>query len=306
MHDLIRRLSCAVAFSLCHLFGVFIFGSGPSVVAQDAMVWERYNPKDEDFSVLLPDSPSFMTFARPEPTSNFNPIFGRIYNTYSDGTVYLILSLDNPGNKGSLQTFIKEFKGYPVSVKEAAFEKDISVSGIKGKQYRLESGLLKGIAQFFITRSERAYIFVVVGEDTGRPAVDRFLSSIALDRRGQAPLKPSANQGVLVQAETQKLPAGESVFTSRDLTRKPIIVSRPEPGYSEAGRQNRIEGKVVLRAVFDARGYVNYIRVIKELPSGMTEQAVMAARNTRFIPAVKDGAYVSTYIQIEYEFNLSP
>jgi hypothetical protein len=37
---------------------------------------------------------------------------------------------------------------------------------------------------------------------------------------------------------------------------------------------------------------------------GLTEQAIKAARRIKFIPATKDGQPVSTYIQLEYNFNL--
>jgi TonB family protein len=73
---------------------------------------------------------------------------------------------------------------------------------------------------------------------------------------------------------------------------------------SGGARQNAIKGNVILRAIFDAKGYVNYIRVVKGLPDGMTERAVMAARNIRFIPAIREGGFVSQYVQIEYNFNL--
>jgi hypothetical protein len=46
------------------------------------------------------------------------------------------------------------------------------------------------------------------------------------------------------------------------------------------------------------------IRVVSGLPFGLTERAYAAARQIKFIPAVRDGRFVSMRIQLEYNFNL--
>jgi TonB family protein len=61
---------------------------------------------------------------------------------------------------------------------------------------------------------------------------------------------------------------------------------------------------VVLRAVISASGQATNIRVMTGLPYGLTENAIEAARQIRFTPAMKDGQAVPQYIQIEYNFSL--
>jgi TonB family protein len=94
------------------------------------------------------------------------------------------------------------------------------------------------------------------------------------------------------------------VFVGRDVTTKVRLISKPEPTYTEAARQYQVEGTVVLKAVFSSSGKVTSIRIHQTLPSGLTEQAVKAARRIQFIPAVLDGKNVSMWIQLEYNFNL--
>jgi TonB family protein len=94
------------------------------------------------------------------------------------------------------------------------------------------------------------------------------------------------------------------VFTTKDVTSKARILSRPEPQYTEEARRNQVTGTVVLRAVFSAGGAVTNIKAVKGLPDGLTEKAISAARQIKFVPAQKDGRNVSQYIQIEYNFNL--
>jgi TonB family protein len=94
------------------------------------------------------------------------------------------------------------------------------------------------------------------------------------------------------------------VYTTKDVTSKARILSRPEPQYTEEARRNQVTGTVVLRAIFAANGSVTGIKAIKGLPDGLTEKAIAAARQIKFVPAQKDGRAVSQYIQIEYNFNL--
>jgi hypothetical protein len=43
---------------------------------------------------------------------------------------------------------------------------------------------------------------------------------------------------------------------------------------------------------------------VKELPGGLTKQAIDAAGKIKFKPALKDGKAVSMYLQVEYKFTL--
>jgi TonB family protein len=94
------------------------------------------------------------------------------------------------------------------------------------------------------------------------------------------------------------------VYTTKDVSSKARILSRPEPQYTEEARRNQVTGTVVLRAVFGANGAVTNIKAVKGLPDGLTEKAIAAARQIKFVPAQKEGRNVSQYIQIEYNFNL--
>ena len=82
------------------------------------------------------------------------------------------------------------------------------------------------------------------------------------------------------------------------------VVSKPEPQYTEEARRNQITGTVVLRVVFSKTGEVTNIRAVSSLPFGLTERAIAAARQIRFLPATKDDQPVSVHMQLEYNFNL--
>lgn len=90
----------------------------------------------------------------------------------------------------------------------------------------------------------------------------------------------------------------------RDLTTRARVLSKPEPQYTEEARRQQITGTVILSVVFSRTGQVTNIRTVKPLCCGLTEKAIAAARSIRFVPAMRGGQVVSTYMQLEYNFNL--
>lgn len=89
-------------------------------------------------------------------------------------------------------------------------------------------------------------------------------------------------------------------------TRAAIIKYNPQPSYTESARVNRIEGKVVLKAMLAASGEVKDIHVVEGLPDGLTGEAVEAAQRIEFEPAVhREGRLLSQWVELEYMFSLS-
>jgi TonB family protein len=96
----------------------------------------------------------------------------------------------------------------------------------------------------------------------------------------------------------------DRIFTGKEVTSKARLISKPEPQYTEDARKNQITGTVVLKVVFASNGGVTNIRTVSGLPYGLTERAIAAARQIKFVPATKDGHPVSMWMQLEYNFNL--
>jgi TonB family protein len=96
----------------------------------------------------------------------------------------------------------------------------------------------------------------------------------------------------------------DRIFNMKDVTRRAVIVSRPEPLYTDEARKDQITGTVVLRFVLNANGTVTNIVALSRLPDGLTEKAIEAARQIKFTPAEKDGRRVSQYATINYNFNI--
>jgi TonB family protein len=85
---------------------------------------------------------------------------------------------------------------------------------------------------------------------------------------------------------------------------KPTILYKEKAKYTEEARQNKVQGAVVLSAIFTADGKVTGIRVVRGLPDGLTEKAIEAAQKIRFQPATKNGVPISVRANLEFTFNL--
>jgi len=93
-------------------------------------------------------------------------------------------------------------------------------------------------------------------------------------------------------------------FSGSEVEQRARLLFKPEPQYTEEARRNQITGTVVLRVVFASSGEVVQIRATRTLPFGLTERAIAAARQIRFVPAMRAGHPVSVFMQLEYNFNL--
>jgi TonB family protein len=93
-------------------------------------------------------------------------------------------------------------------------------------------------------------------------------------------------------------------YSAPEVNERARVLSKPEPQYTEEARRNSVTGTVILRVVFSRTGEVTNIRALQSLGGGLTEKAMAAARQIRFVPAKKNGQPVSMYMQLEYNFNL--
>jgi TonB family protein len=95
----------------------------------------------------------------------------------------------------------------------------------------------------------------------------------------------------------------ETLFPDEVQT-KPRILSKPSPTYTESARRTQLGGTVILLLTCAADGTIKYIVPLQSLGRGLTEKAVDAAREIKFVPATKNGQPVSQQIIIEYNFNV--
>ncbi|MEO8649445.1 MAG: TonB family protein [Acidobacteriota bacterium] len=82
------------------------------------------------------------------------------------------------------------------------------------------------------------------------------------------------------------------------------ILSKQKPSYTDAARQNNVQGTVTLRVTFLGSGQIGSISTISGLPHGLTEQAIAAARNIRFEPKKVNGVPVAVSRPVTFSFSI--
>lgn len=135
------------------------------------------------------------------------------------------------------------------------------------------------------------------------PTVLRTPAEKKPDDPSQVGPEPSPSSPGQTSAPATSSPT-DQIFLGREVDQKVRILSKPEAPYTEQARNNQVSGVVVLRAVFSSAGTVTNIRAVSGLPDGLTERAIAAARQIKFVPAVKDGHPVSMWMELQYNFNL--
>ena len=264
-----------------------------SVVAQSE--WKRYTIRRGAFSVMLPAPPAMATrkvmvirLAKERQIQTLG--------AYADGLAFTVLCTENSSPRESLEDYLEK-EIFTHAGWERSSEQDVMVNGFKGKQY-IVPNKIPGTMQIFATRNHicRFHAFGATMDD---PRIKQFFSSLTLG---------PANQGIEVKdgngaykAVTQD---NANAFTIKEVDRRPFIAFKPEPSYTDEARQHALTGSVLLKVIFTADGAVTSIKVASGMPYGLEENAIEAAKKIRFIPAMKDGKLVSTWMQLEYNFNL--
>ena len=85
---------------------------------------------------------------------------------------------------------------------------------------------------------------------------------------------------------------------------KPIALNAPSPRYTEEARKNKIQGIAKARVLIGPDGQVKQVKIVRGLPDGLDEQAIQAAYQLRFKPAMKSGQPVAYWQAVDIEFNL--
>ena len=108
------------------------------------------------------------------------------------------------------------------------------------------------------------------------------------------------NQAVAAFEQGSKIIPKELGENEKDIK----FISKPYANFTEAARDKKVQGIVRLAIYFDKSGKIKAIFAIKELPKGLTENAIDAAKKIVFEPATRDGQPISVIKIIEYSFTI--
>jgi TonB family protein len=83
------------------------------------------------------------------------------------------------------------------------------------------------------------------------------------------------------------------------------ILSKPTPVYTQEARSLRIQGEVLLEVVLEASGNLHVVRIVHGLGHGLDNNAVKAAEQIHFKPAMRDGQPTDSTVVLHIIFQLA-
>lgn len=257
--------------------------------------WQRYKISQQTISVLFPKMP--VMFGTPDYC---NERITLNYGVYANGVFYGLkvtfqAKEDSAKYCDSQVAFDKNsFPKYLEILKKDMAESQVRINGKKAVKLNKEA------ANHWLLNdydNKRWFEFWVVGANEEKKEVADFISSLKLSTKNE---EIEIGSGALTTLGDEKV---ESRITGLG-TFALNIPLRPRAKYTDAARQNQVQGAVILRVTFKADGSIGAISPVKGLPDGLTEEAIKAAKRIVFIPAQRDGVPMIVVKQVQYTFTL--
>jgi TonB family protein len=305
---------------------------------QVTRVWTRVAPEDEEFAVLMPETN--FRIRRELPFGSAVTLKPASFEITSRGILFSVLSFSKtqPGTPKSMDEFVRGFrhalqKNTGGLASELLFERDVTLEGQRGRQFRLAVGDARGAARVYETQNH-FYVVLSLGDAADENAPERFQSSFTFDKAGEgrvsakettvalteprqppAPLWPVAGSSsavslVVGNADSKTQGQGEPNASASD--RRKIIqgsvlngkaIAKPQPVYPPIAKAARAQGTVTVQIIVDEEGYVIAATAVGGHPL-LQQAAVAAARQARFTPTLLEGQPVKVSGVITYNFVL--
>ena len=282
--------------------------------------WRKLQQDTEEFTI---DTPLELKNDGKKDAKSSRKYFGSINGTY----LYVFSDpVKSPNNLKIVTRF--------VNLSGKTLAEDIDLSKPTRLTFPDSFGYWQNIVM--LRSKTRIYIAQTVSKNENDVVASRFISSFDLgtslpDLIKETEVKPDA---AIVQSDTTQKGDGSEVGQGSGLgigsgsgngsgsgaisggigvsptnpvphQTSPIkILSKARPGYTDFARFYEITGTVVTRVVFLATGEIGTVTAMADLPFGLKEQAIAAAKRIRFEPAYLDGVPVNVVKQVEYSFSL--
>lgn len=135
------------------------------------------------------------------------------------------------------------------------------------------------------------------------PAAEPQSGSGAGSRPKEARVVPPGTFETVKMAPPPK-PENAAIQTAQPPEQGVVVLSGPQPAYTDEARSLGIEGQVLLDVVFQASGEVKVNGVLKGLGHGLDDESVHAAQQIRFTPAMQQGRAVDFPATLHIVFQL--
>ena len=149
-----------------------------------------------------------------------------------------------------------------------------------------------------------------VGNGTGGSKGTRGVTASSGFGSGVAPGQDGNGNGRAVRqggfGDTQTAAPPPSRKQAEVARETPVeIIFKPKPDYTEEARSKKAEGEVLLRIAFGANGAVRVLETLRGLGYGLDQNAIRAAQQIKFKPAMRDGKPIDSIAIVHIVFQMA-
>lgn len=287
-------------------FSLTVLGQPETYVKE--VKWEKYKDSTAGVSFLSPKLPVAL-----DMSDACRQLESKTYYSYADGAIYSVVvnsksKKPRPTNCYYSSDFDRSY--FEERVKTlTANPSDIEVNNIKIKN-KPALKFTKAAASYWIiddlTNERWIEISVTARPDTVSEA-EKLINSIDVGNNLQAieigeGAERMFGDDLRDKGQTE---SNKSLNPSADTQNDTILlVQKPRAKYTDAARQSQTQGSITLRVVFLANGGIGNITPLTELPNGLTEEAIKAAKKISFLPFRKNKTPLNLTKQVQYNFSL--
>lgn len=272
--------------------------------------WERYKVGEREVSVSFPKLPVVI--------KNFGVCSEQISSTnaaYADGVVYgLNITYKSVEKIPAYCTNKVVFGEQSFRNRVEEIKSQINTAAEEKARFNNRDAVkIKGnLFTYWLINdfdNKRWFELWISEENDAAPTIKNFVESFKIEKDPAGIEIGKGSNRTLgdAQVTTENIAVtndAKSAKTVIEKTEPMRLILKPRANYTDAARQNTLQGTVRLRVNFLSSGGVGNIAPISELPFGLTQEAVNAASKIVFIPANKSGINVSVSRIVEYSFTI--
>ncbi len=270
--------------------------------------WARYKFPAAGAEILLPKLPADLGGLG---GNGCTEVDGRIYTAYADESVYEFrysVKSENPAPswcKEIIPFGSKALEQRITAIRTPSLakvvENDTQFGSRAIKTFRAESANAKSVRWLITDLNNKRWLEIAIHSRPEKKVDEmRFFESLELTMNSGI----DVGKGSPAMKGDPGLPASGGGEGSEKLTNGLTLLYKPRPGYTDGARDRNTQGTVMLKVDFLANGGIGEVSVVKALPSGLTEQAISAAKRIAFLPQRSNGSAVTVTKQVEYTFSI--
>lgn len=286
------------------LFLSFAFSAAAQTETSTAPIsWERYRISDANISFLLPKMPTGI-----ESQNICSDTETTSYYAYADQVVYEFIitaksKMKIPASCGVKKSFgDSTFAERLLAIRSDQNTNEETSSFQHGRQaYKFEN---KFATRWIISdlKNNRWIELAINRRENLKSKEENFLRSLNFSSAegkeiGEGSKTTLGDARVEIETAT---PEKNKIA----LTESFRIIGKPRASYTESARRSNVQGSVLLKVTMLANGSVGSVTAVKELPNGLTEQAISAARKLVFLPKLVNGVPISVVATFDYNFSI--